>query len=39
MTKLGQGMLEDLQLRGMSAETQRAYVLAVKLLVESTWFA
>jgi len=34
MTKLRQKMLEDLQLRGMSAETQRAYVLAVKLLAE-----
>jgi len=34
MTKLRQRMLEDLQLRGMSIETQRAYVLAVKLLAE-----
>ena len=34
MTKLRQRMLEDLQLRGMSEETQRAYVLAVKLLAK-----
>jgi integrase/recombinase XerD len=34
MTKLRQKMLEDMQLRGMSAETQRAYVLAVKLLAK-----
>jgi len=34
MTKLRQKMLEDLQLRGMSEETQKAYVLAVKLLAK-----
>jgi site-specific recombinase XerD len=34
MTKLRQKMLEDMQLRGMSAETQRAYVLGVKLLAK-----
>ena len=34
MTKLPQKMLEDIQLMGMSIETQRAYVLAVKLLAE-----
>jgi site-specific recombinase XerD len=34
MTKLRQKMLEDLQLRGMSTETQKAYVGAVKLLAK-----
>lgn len=34
MTKLRQRMLEDLQLRGLSTETQRMYLGAVKLLAE-----
>ena len=34
MTRLRQRMLEDMQLRGLSARTQGAYVLAVRQLAE-----